>query len=152
MRSRFEKGVSRWIAGLVLTAAVLITAGCVRRTARFTSVPDGARVFLNDREIGRTPATVEFTWYGDYDVVYRLDGYETVKTNAVISPPLYQRFPFDFFAEVLWPGELHDHHDIPTQQLVARQPINQDELISRAKELRDRALFESENSAEKDGR
>ncbi len=83
----------------------MITVGCVRRTARFTSVPDGARVFLNDREIGRTPATVEFTWYGDYDVVYRLEGYETIKTNAVLNPPLYQRFPFDFFAEVLWPGD-----------------------------------------------
>ena len=87
MKSRLKKGVSRRIAGLVLAAVLLITAGCVRRTARFTSVPDGARVFLNDREIGRTPATVEFTWYGDYDVVYRLDGYETVKTNVVISPP-----------------------------------------------------------------
>jgi len=130
----------------VLTAAILIAAGWVRRTARFTSVPDGARVFLNDREIGRTPATVEFTWYGDYDVVYRLDGYETVKTNVVINPPLYQRFPFDFFAEVLWPGELHDHHDIPTQELVARRPIDQDELIGRAKELRERALSESEKS------
>jgi len=146
VKSQFEKGISRCLAGFVLAAALLITAGCVRRTARFTSVPDGARVFLNDREIGRTPATVEFTWYGDYDVVYRLDGYETVKTNAVISPPLYQRFPFDFFAEVLWPGELHDHHDIPTQELVARQPIDQDELIGRAKELRERALSESEKS------
>ncbi len=146
MKSQFEKGISRCLASFVLAAALLITAGCVRRTARFTSVPDGARVFLNDREIGRTPATVEFTWYGDYDVVYRLDGYETVKTNAVISPPLYQRFPFDFFAEVLWPGELHDHHDIPTQELVARQPIDQDELIGRAKELRERALSESEKS------
>ncbi len=146
MKSQFEKGISRCLAGFVFAAALLITAGCVRRTARFTSVPDGARVFLNDREIGRTPATVEFTWYGDYDVVYRLDGYETVKTNAVISPPLYQRFPFDFFAEVLWPGELHDHHDIPTQELVARRPIDQDELIGRAKELRERALSESEKS------
>ena len=144
--SRWVTGASRRIAALVLVAACLITAGCVRRTARFTSVPDGERVFLNDREIGRTPATVEFTWYGDYDVVYRLDGYETVKTNAVISPPLYQRFPFDFFAEVLWPGELHDHHDIPTQELVARRPIDQDELIGRAKELRERALSESEKS------
>ena len=152
MKARLDTGERQSIATLVLVAAFLITAGCVRRTARFESVPEGARVFLNDREIGRTPATVEFTWYGDYDVVYRLDGYETVKSNAVLNPPLYQRFPFDFFAEVLWPGELHDHHDIPTQELVARQPINQDELIGRAKELRDRALFESENSAEKDGR
>ncbi len=152
MKSRFETAASRRIAALVLVAAFLITAGCVRRTARFESVPEGARVFLNDREIGRTPATVECTWYGDYDVIYRLDGYETVKTNVVLNPPLYQRFPFDFFAEVLWPGELHDHHDVPTQELVARRPIDQDELIGRAKELRDRALFGSETSAEKDGR
>ncbi len=109
-------------------------------------------MFLNDREIGRSPATVEFTWYGDYDVIYRLEGYETAKTNAVINPPLYQVFPFDFFAEVVWPGELHDYHDIPTQELTPLQLPDRDELIERAREFRDRALFESEGSAKEAGR
>ena len=138
---------------LGLLAVLLLTGvGCVRRTARFTTVPEGARVLLNDREIGTTPATVEFTWYGDYDVVYRLEGHETVKTNVVINPPLYQLFPLDFVAEVLWPGELHDHHEIPTQQLQPLQLPDRDELIERARELRDRALFEGQGSAQEDGR
>ena len=136
----------------LLALALLVCIGCVRRTARFTTVPEGARVVLNDREIGRTPATVEFTWYGDYDVAYRLEGHQTVKTNVIIDPPLYQRFPFDFVAEVLWPGELHDHHEIPTQQLQPLPTPDRDELIERARELRDRALFEGQGSAQEDGR
>ena len=113
-------------------------------------MPEGVRVILNDREIGRTPATVEFTWYGDYDVVYRLKGYQTVKTNVVIKKPVYQMFPFDFVAEVLWPWELHDHHDIPVQELTPLQLPERDELVERAKQLRDRALFEEGTSPQTD--
>ena len=142
----------RYLLRGVLAVLVLASFACVRRTARFTTVPEGARVFLNDRDIGRTPATVDFTWYGDYDVVYRLEGHRTVKTHVQIKPPLYQRFPLDFFAEVLWPGELHDHHEIPVQQLEPLLSPDRDELIQRAKDLRDRALFEDQQSAQTDGR
>ncbi|MCG3137725.1 MAG: hypothetical protein HJJLKODD_01575 [Phycisphaerae bacterium] len=114
--------------------------GCVRRTARFTTEPMGARVFVNDREIGRTPATMEFLWYGDYDVIYRLDGYETVRTHVRLDPPLYQLFPVDFIAEVLWPGEIHDHREVPTQSLTVREPADPNELARRAREFRDEAL------------
>jgi hypothetical protein len=124
--------------GLVV---VLACAGCVRRTARFTSEPEGARVWLNDRDIGRTPASVDFTWYGDYDVVYRLEGHRTVKTHVRLDPPLYQRFPLDFFAEVLWPGQIHDHHEAATVLLEAAQPADEAELIERARQLRQQAQF-----------
>jgi hypothetical protein len=129
---------------LVLVLMVSTQPSCVRRTAKFTTVPEGARVYLNDEDVGRTPVTVDFTWYGDYDVVYRLDGYETVKTNVQIKAPFYQWFPLDFFSEVLWPLEIHDHHEIAAQELVVREPTDESALRQRAAEYRDRTLYGDE--------
>ena len=52
---------------LVLMAMVSLT-GCIERTISITSEPSGALVHLNDDEVGRTPLTVPFTFYGVYDV------------------------------------------------------------------------------------
>lgn len=144
--------VPRFLTVAVLVIVSLPNLCCVRRTARFTTEPAGARVFLNDRDIGETPANVEFTWYGDYDVIYRKEGYNTIKTHVAIKPPVYELFPIDFVAEVLWPGEIHDHHDIPTQELTPHQLPDRDELVQRAMELRDQALIEGPDSAQKTGR
>ncbi len=48
----------------------MLAGGCVERTVTITSEPDNALVYLNDEEIGRTPVTVSFTFYGVYDVRY----------------------------------------------------------------------------------
>ena len=106
---------------------------------RITSEPPGALVFLNDQEIGRTEVTTDFLWYGDYDVVIRQEGYTTLKTHWNVKPPWYQIPPLDFFAEVLWPGHLHDTHSahfvLEPQELPTAE-----ELIGRAMETRDAAL------------
>lgn len=136
------------LASITLAAAA---CGCVRRTATFTTVPEGALLHVNDEEVGRTPATVEFTWYGDYDLVYRLEGYEPVHTHHRIDPPWYQYFPIDFFAEVLWPAEIHDHHDVPTVELTPAQPIDPAELRQRAMEFRDQALLQNHTDAQGNG-
>lgn len=47
--------------------------GCVERTITITSEPSGALVHLNDEEVGRTPLTVPFTFYGVYDVRLEMD-------------------------------------------------------------------------------
>ncbi len=70
--------------------------GCVRRTMTVRTEPEGARVLLNDEFVGTSPLTVDFTWYGDYDVTCRKDGYETLHTHHRIKPPWYQVPPFDF--------------------------------------------------------
>jgi hypothetical protein len=51
----------------VLGAATLL-AGCVERTITINSEPQGALVYLNDEEVGRTPVSVPFLYYGTYDV------------------------------------------------------------------------------------
>lgn len=81
--------------------AALAVAGCVRRELTIESEPPGALVFLNDQEIGRTPVTRSFTFYGTYDVVLRLDGYETLKTKKLVLAPWWQWVPIDLAAELL---------------------------------------------------
>ena len=46
--------------------ACLCLTGCVRRTISISSEPAGALCWLNGREIGRTPLSVDFIYYGDY--------------------------------------------------------------------------------------
>ena len=127
---------------LVAMATILLSvlaSGCVRRTIRITSEPPNARVFLNDQELGPTEVSTEFLWYGDYDVVIRMEGYETLMTNWRLKRPWYQYIPIDFIAEVMWPGEFHDVH---SRHFVLSRRVDptSEELIERAQELRVRAL------------
>lgn len=126
-----------------LTVAACTTAGCVRRTLTINTEPSGALVFLNDEEIGRTPVTTDFTWYGDYDLIIRHEGYETLGTHVNVRSPWYQRPPIDFVAEVLWPGHILDAHSYDFV-LSRADPPDREELIERAQSLRTRALGEVE--------
>jgi hypothetical protein len=129
---------------LVLLIGLLpatLSAGCVRRTMTFNTDPQGAIVHLNDAEIGRTPVTVDFTWYGDYDIIYRLDGYTTLVTHHRVTAPWYELFPLDFFSEVLVPWEIHDRHKIPVAVLHPEPPPDVSALVQRADEMRDRTVY-----------
>jgi len=129
------------LPALGLSAAIVLAIaipGCVRRTMTITTEPPNALVYLNDQEIGRTKVTTDFLWYGDYDVVIRKEGFQTLSTNWPVKAPWYQYVPFDFFAEALWPGQILDARarhfvlqptDAPTPQ----------EVIERAMDTRDRA-------------
>jgi hypothetical protein len=84
-----------WIVLLLAAAGT----GCVQRKMTIDSSPPGALVWLNDQEIGRTPVTKSFIWYGNYQVELRKEGFEKVKTHQHVSAPWWQWVPFDFFAE-----------------------------------------------------
>lgn len=88
---------SRTLALSLLTLAA--ATGCVRRELTIESEPPGALVFLNDQEIGRTPVTRPFVFYGTYDVVLRLEGYETLRAKKLVLAPWWQWVPIDFAAE-----------------------------------------------------
>ena len=126
-----------------LTLAACMTAGCVRRTLTINTEPTGALVFLNDEEIGRTPVTTDFTWYGDYDLIIRHEGYATLGTHVNVVSPWYQRAPIDFVSEVLWPGHILDAHSYDFV-LSPANPPDREELIERAQSLRTRALGDIE--------
>ena len=122
---------------IVLAAAVWL-GGCVERELRITSEPDGVLVFISDVEVGRTPVTVPFTWYGDYDIILRREGYKTINTHANLSPPIYEIPPFDLLSAVA-PWTYHDRRYLHYQLSKLVLPSDE-ELVKRAQMMRQRNL------------
>ena len=118
-------------------------AGCVERTVSINTEPQGATVMLNDQDVGRTPVKVPFTWYGDYDIVVRKEGFETVKTNHRIDTPWYQLPGIDFFSECLMPFTIHDDRVIPTIAMDQARRPTKEALLQSATELRTEAGVET---------
>lgn len=132
--------------GFMLIAGMLFLGGCLEREITVTSEPPGALVLLNGVEVGRTPLTTPFLWYGDYDVRLRLQDHHTLTTNADINPPLYAIPPIDLVMELL-PWTIRDsrylHYELekvywPEDPDAQRQA--EDELIQRAQDMRQRNL------------
>lgn len=130
----------RWkvrdIAGIVLIFAALLPAGCVRRRMTIRSNPPGALVYVDNHEIGMTPVSSNFTYYGTREIQLIKDGYETVKVKQRFPIPWYEIPPLDFFAENLWPHEIRDERVVDFN-LVPQQIVPNEVLLQRAEGLRD---------------
>ena len=122
--------VRLWI---VLSLAALALTGCVRRVIDITSDPPGARVWVNDREAGRTPCSIEFTHYGRYDVRLRREGFEPVVGFGDADAPAWDFVGCDLVSEVL-PARLESR----VAWHFTLIPTDQDEaaLVQRARAMR----------------
>jgi hypothetical protein len=120
---------------IVICFVVLSLAGCVERKLTINTRPEGAVVVLNDEEIGESPVTVNFNWYGDYRVRISKDGYETLNTHRKLKGPWYDYFPFDFFAQIIVPNRIVDSYEW-TFELPSEQQISREELIQKAQEMK----------------
>jgi hypothetical protein len=127
------------------TSTVLI-GGCVRRTLHIESEPAGAVVWLNDREIGRTPVDVDFAHYGTYDLRMSLEGYEPLWVDAVAAAPWWDTVGVDLAAELL-PANLHS--EVFWSYQLQPVVIEQEPLMDRARDLRTRLA--DEQAAESPG-
>jgi hypothetical protein len=116
-------------------AAILTVSGCVERRLTINTKPQGALVTLNDEEIGISPVTVSFNWYGDYDVRISKEGFETLKTHRKLKGPWYDNFPFDFFANCLNPKRIVDSYEW-TFELKEKQELERQQLIEDARQLK----------------
>ena len=114
---------------------LIALAGCVERELTINTKPQGAVVALNDEEIGESPVTVNFNWYGDYCVRINKEGYETLNTHRELKGPWYDHFPFDFFAQIVNPNRIVDSYKW-TFELSPRKQISRDELLQNARELK----------------
>ncbi|MDP6542981.1 MAG: PEGA domain-containing protein [Phycisphaerae bacterium] len=125
---------------LLLLFCVAFASGCLelKQTLTVTSEPEGALVVISDKEVGRTPVTFDFTWYGDYEVIVRYPekGYETISTNANISPKWYGYPPLDLFAGMM-PWTVHDKRYLHYKLKKLKLP-NDETLIKRAEQMSDR--------------
>lgn len=113
----------------------LLPVGCVERRLTINTEPQGALVLLNDEQIGTSPVTVSFNWYGDYYVRARKEGYETLETHRDLPRPWHDYFPLDFFAQVLYPGRIVDTYEW-TFKLPPRKDMTREELLEQADALR----------------
>jgi len=114
---------------------VILVGGCVERKLTINTQPEGATVTLNDEEIGQSPVTVSFNWYGDYNVRISKEGYETLKTHRALKGPWYDNFPFDFFAQVLSSKRIVNSYEW-TFKLEEMQQPSREKLLQNAEELK----------------
>lgn len=119
----------------VVIGAVMLS-GCVERKLTIRTEPEGALVTLNDEEIGPSPVTVGFEWYGDYNVRISKPGYETLKTHRKLKAPWYDSFPCDFIAQFLNPKRIVDSYEWSFELNPKEQP-DREELVDSAVELRE---------------
>ena len=115
--------------------AAINLGGCVERQLTINTKPQGAMIVLNDEEIGISPVTVSFEWYGDYNVRISKNGFETLKTHRKLKGPWYDGFPFDFFT-LLNSERTVDSYEW-TFELSPKQEPDRKDLIRKAQELKD---------------
>ena len=121
---------------LLLLLSLLPIGGCVEQTLSIDSNPPNALVYLNDQEVGRTPLTRDFKWYGDYDIQVRQEGYETLSTHQMLAAPAWNWVPFDLVAYLL-PITFKDHKSLTYSLKPVDASKNEPaELVQRAESMR----------------
>lgn len=120
-------------AAALLFAGLALLGGCVERTITITSDPAGALVYLNDDEVGRTPLTVPFTYYGVYDVRLEHEGFAPLWTKQEAKAPWWENPGPDFVGEMIPrnKSKFAWHY-----QLTPQGPIDTAAMIDRARQLR----------------
>ncbi len=129
---RIAMGCRSALCALRYALAAALLPGCVTRELHVRSDPPGALVYLNDREVGRTPFDREFTWYGNYDVAARLDGYDPVVTTREVTAPWWQFVPFDAVTDFL---PVRDDETIAVR-LTPTPPVDPPAVLARAEQFR----------------
>ena len=75
----------------------------------------GGAIVVDDQEIGTTPCSASFVYYGTRKVTVMKDGYRTETLYQRINPPWYETFPLDFLSENVVPTELRDERIVDVQ-------------------------------------
>ncbi|MCX5658949.1 MAG: PEGA domain-containing protein [Planctomycetota bacterium] len=124
---------ARSLAGLLLGGCLALAAGCVERTITITSEPDGALVYLNDEEVGRTPLTVPFLYYGVYDVRLEHEGFAPLWTKHEAKSPWWETPGPDLVAEAVPQNKSKFNWHF---ELTPLGPLDTEALVDRARQLR----------------
>jgi hypothetical protein len=121
---------------LLLLLTCLLSVGCVQRTISITSEPAGALVYLNDDEVGRTPLTVPFVFYGIYDVRLEAEGYHPLWTQQKAKAPWWETPGIDLIAEAVpdTKAELTWHFKMDVQ--TPAEDVDADVLLDHARQMR----------------
>lgn len=118
-----------------LAALTVPGSGCVQRRMTIRSNPPGALVYVDDYQIGTTPVSTDFIYYGTRKIRLVKDGYETLTVRQPFPLPWYQVFPLDFVTENLWPAEIRDERVVDLSMMPAAT-TPPEEVVGRAEVAR----------------
>lgn len=122
---------------LPILVVISFLSGCVKRTITISSTPNGALVWVNDREVGRTPVQFGFIYYGEYDVRLEKDGYEPIMTTRWAEFPWWDAPMIDMVTEVVtrnlesrvsWNFALEPRNDDPVLLLQRATEFRKDSI------------------------
>ena len=125
---------------ILFIGLAFLSVGCVERRMTVRSNPSNALVILDGQEVGFTPVSVPFHYYGVRQIKLVKDGYETKVINQHINAPWYQWLGVDFVSEVLIPFRIRDERDYGLNQIeYTLQPklmVPNEQLLQRAQDVR----------------
>jgi hypothetical protein len=122
--------------GCALSAqAAFAQPGGVARRITVRTNPPGAEVYIDNYEIGTSPCSTFFTYYGTREIRMVKDGFETLVVRQPIPAPWYEYLPFEFVADNFWPSKIHDERVVDFN-LVPQQIVPTNQLLTRAEQLR----------------
>jgi hypothetical protein len=124
---------------IVLGSVLLPSSGCVRRRLNVRTNPPGALVYVDNQQIGTTPCSVDFVYYGTREIRLVKPGFETLTVNQPIPTPWYEFTGIDFISENLVPTKIRDNRTV-TYNLAPQVIVPTAELIDRANLLRQDAM------------
>ena len=133
-----HRQLRRWVSAGFSLALATGLCGCVERRYTIRTNPPGALVVVNNEEIGRTPVSRSFTYYGDRDVTLILDGFQTQKLVQPINAPWYDNLLTEIFTENVVPFTIRDERTYDYAMVPASLPPSND-LLNRGQNLRAQA-------------
>lgn len=130
-----RRGPIQFWFNMLILCLLTATPGCLSRRMTFVSNPPGAMVLLEGKEIGYSPASTDFTYYGTRQVTMIKDGYETRTDYVTVAAPWYQWPVLEFFFDNFTPHRITDRR-VYSYDLQPKQLVPEEELKSRAQQLR----------------
>ncbi|MBL9032053.1 MAG: PEGA domain-containing protein [Phycisphaerae bacterium] len=126
-----RRGQRTWMFGAVALACL---SGCLERTVTIKSDPPGAVAWVNDVEVGRTPATATFEFYGTFEVRLAAEGREPMTVGKQAWAPVYEYPPMDLLASA-WPGRVRT--ELVWEFTLPPAERGREGLMERARSLRE---------------
>jgi hypothetical protein len=120
--------------GIIILSLVIIFAGCANRQMTIRSQPEGAKVIIDSQEMGVTPYTFPFTYYGTRQIILQKEGYQTQTNMAPVKPPFIHIFPFDLLIFLI-PYPIENHY-VFSYILSPKKEINVDDILKHGEELK----------------
>lgn len=114
---------------------MLASSGCMQRRMTIVSNPPGATAYVDGVEIGKTPVSHDFIYYGTREIRLVRDGYKTLTLLQPMSTPWYQVPPLDFFSDNMAFGEIRDERVYRyDMQAAVQEPF--ENIVVRGEQLR----------------